>query len=122
MQVHLWLVHRKIISKLDSNKAYGQNMVGICMLKMYIKSVCKILEFVVKSYLVQGIFGSELKNHVSQNFGTFQLWHHAATPTRKHSLLWKLADENYDVRETFFNKSKAVEKLWHEGYIYWVAT
>ena len=36
-------------------------MVGICMLKMYIKSVCKVLEFVVKSYLVQGIFGSELK-------------------------------------------------------------
>ena len=47
----------KNISKLDSNKAHGDDMVSIRMLKLCDKSICKLSNLC----LVQGIFPSEWK-------------------------------------------------------------
>ena len=52
---------RKIFSKLDSNKAHGQDMISIRMLKICDKSIFKPLEVIFKSCLVQAIFPSEWK-------------------------------------------------------------
>ena len=48
-----------IISKLDSNKAYGDDMISIRMLELFDKSICKPLNIIFKSCLTQGIFPSE---------------------------------------------------------------
>ena len=52
---------KNIISKLDSNKAYGDDRISIRMLKLCDKSICKLLSIVFKSCLTQGIFPSEWK-------------------------------------------------------------
>ena len=52
---------KNIISKLDSSKAYGDDMVSIRMLKLYDKSICKPLSITFKSCLTQGVFPSEWK-------------------------------------------------------------
>ena len=52
---------KNIISKLDSNKAYGGDMISICMLKLCGKSICKSLSVIFKSFLTQGIFPCEWK-------------------------------------------------------------
>ena len=52
---------KNIISKLDSNKAYGDDRISIRMLKLCDKSICKLLGIVFKSCLTQGIFPSEWK-------------------------------------------------------------
>ena len=51
----------KNINKLDSNKAHGDDMISICMLKLCDKSICKPLSIIFKSCLTQGIFPSEWK-------------------------------------------------------------
>ena len=50
---------KNIISNLDSNKAYGDDMISIRMLKLCDKSICKPLSIFFKSCLMQGIFPSE---------------------------------------------------------------
>ena len=50
---------RNTISKFDSNKAHGDDMLSIRMLKLCDKSVCKSLNIIFKSCLTQGIFQSE---------------------------------------------------------------
>ena len=52
---------KNIISKLDSNKAHGDDMISIRMLKLWDKSICKPLSIIFKSCLTQGIFLSEWK-------------------------------------------------------------
>ena len=52
---------KNIISKLDSNKAYGDDMISIRMLKLCDQSIFKTLSIVFKSCLTQGIFPSEWK-------------------------------------------------------------
>ena len=52
---------KNIISNLDSNKAHGEVMISICMLKLCDKSICKPLSIIFKSCLMQGIFPSEWK-------------------------------------------------------------
>ena len=51
----------KNINKLDSNKAHGNDMISIRMLKLFDKSLCKPLSIISKSCLTQGIFPSEWK-------------------------------------------------------------
>ena len=51
----------KNISKLHSNKAYGDDMISICMLKLSDKSICKPHNIIFKSCLMQGIFKSQWK-------------------------------------------------------------
>ena len=51
----------KNINKLDSNKAHGDDMISIRMLKLCDKSICKPLSIIFKSCLTQGIFPSEWK-------------------------------------------------------------
>ena len=50
---------KNIISKLDSNKAHGDNMISIRLLELCDKSICKPLSITFKSCLTQGIFSSE---------------------------------------------------------------
>ena len=52
---------KNIISKLGSNKAHGDDMVNIRMLKLCHKSFCKPLNIIFKFCLTQGIFGLEWK-------------------------------------------------------------
>ena len=52
---------KNIISKLDSNKAHGDDMISIRMLKLCDQSIFKTLSIVFKSCLTQGIFPSEWK-------------------------------------------------------------
>ena len=52
---------KNIISKLDSNKAFGDDRISIRMLKLCDKSICKLLSIVFKSCRTQGIFPSEWK-------------------------------------------------------------
>ena len=52
---------KNMINKLDSNKAHGDDMISICMLKLCDKSIFKPLSIVFKSCLTQGIFPSEWK-------------------------------------------------------------
>ena len=52
---------KNMISKLDSNKAHGDDMISICMLQLCDKSIFKPLSIVFKSCLTQGIFPSEWK-------------------------------------------------------------
>ena len=52
---------KNIISKLDSNKVHGDDMISIRMLKLCDKSICKPLSIIFKSCLTQGIFPSEWK-------------------------------------------------------------
>ena len=52
---------KNIISKLDSNKAHGDDMISICMHKLCDKSICKPFSIILKSCLTQGIFLSEWK-------------------------------------------------------------
>ena len=47
---------KKIISRLDSNKAHGDDMISISMLKLCDKTICKPLNIIFKSCLTQGIF------------------------------------------------------------------
>ena len=49
---------KNIISKLDSNKAYGDDRISVRMLKLCDKSICKPLSIIFKSCLTQGIFPS----------------------------------------------------------------
>ena len=52
---------KNIISKLDSNKAHGDDMIIIRMLKLCDESICKPLSIILKSCLTQYIFPSEWK-------------------------------------------------------------
>ena len=52
---------KKIISKLNSSKAHGDNMISIHMLKLCDKSIFKPLSIIFKCCLTQGIFPSEWK-------------------------------------------------------------
>ena len=52
---------KNMISKLDSNKAHGDDMISICMLKLCDKSIFKPLSIAFKSCLTQRIFPSEWK-------------------------------------------------------------
>ena len=54
---------KNITSKLDSNKAHGDDMISICMLKLCDISICKPLGIIFKSGLTQGIFPSEWKKN-----------------------------------------------------------
>ena len=54
-------VVKNIISTLDSNKAHGDDMTSVCMLKLSDKSNCKFLSIIFKSCLIQGISPSEWK-------------------------------------------------------------
>ena len=47
---------KNIISKLDSNKAHGDDMISIRMLNLCDKSICKPFTIIFKSCLTQGIF------------------------------------------------------------------
>ena len=44
---------KKIVSKLDSNKAHGEDMISICMLKLCDKTICKPLNIIFKSCLTR---------------------------------------------------------------------
>ena len=48
-----------IISKLDSNKAHGDDMISICMLKLCDKSFCKPPRIIFKCCQTKGIFPPE---------------------------------------------------------------
>ena len=50
---------KNIISKLDSNKTHGDDMISIRMSKLCDKFFYKLLSFIFKSCLTQGIFPSE---------------------------------------------------------------
>ena len=50
-----------IIHSLDPNKAHGQDMISICMLKKCGKPICKLLELIFQSCFKNGNFPSELK-------------------------------------------------------------
>ena len=52
---------KNIICSLDSNKAHGDDMISIRMLKLWDKSICKPLNIIFKSCMTQGIFPSEWK-------------------------------------------------------------
>ena len=52
---------KNIFSKLDSNKAYGDDMISIRMFNLFDKSICKTRNIIFKSGLMQGIFPSEWK-------------------------------------------------------------
>lgn len=47
---------KKLISRLDSNKAHGCDMISIRMLILYDKSICKSVNIIFKSCRTQGIF------------------------------------------------------------------
>ena len=49
------------MNKLDSNKAHGDDMISIRMLKLCNKSICKPLNIIFKSCLTEGIFPSQWK-------------------------------------------------------------
>ena len=49
------------ISKLDSNKAHGNDVISIRILKLCDKSICKPLNIIFKFCLKQGIFPTEWK-------------------------------------------------------------
>ena len=49
------------MNKLNSNKAHGDDMISICMLKLCNKSICKPLIIIFKSCLTEGIFPSQWK-------------------------------------------------------------
>ena len=51
----------KNISKLDLNKAHGEDVISIRILKLCDKSICKALSSIFKSCLTEGIFPSEWK-------------------------------------------------------------
>ena len=51
----------KNINKLDSNKAHGDDLISIRMLKSCNKSICKPLSIIFKSCLTEGIFPFEWK-------------------------------------------------------------
>ena len=61
---------KNMISKLDSNKAHGDDMISICMLQLCDKSIFKPLSIVFKSCLTQGIFPSEWKKNKSPTNST----------------------------------------------------
>ena len=50
---------KNIISKFDSNKAHGDDIISIHMLKLCDKSICKALSIIFKSCMTQGMFPSE---------------------------------------------------------------
>ena len=52
---------KNIISKFDSNKAHGDHMISIRMLKLCDKSICKPLNIIFKSCLTQDISPLEWK-------------------------------------------------------------
>ena len=52
---------KNIINKHDSNKAHGDNIISICMLKLCDKSICKPLNIIFKSCLTHSIFPTEWK-------------------------------------------------------------
>ena len=52
---------KNIISKLNSSKAHGDDMISIGMLKLCDKSILKPLSIIFKSCLTQGIFQSDWK-------------------------------------------------------------
>ena len=56
-----FLVEQIKISKPDSNKAHSDNMISIFLLQLCDKSICKSLNIIFKSCLMQGIFQSEWK-------------------------------------------------------------
>ena len=45
-----------IIRSLDSNKAYGHDMISICMLKLSSKPICKPLDLIYQSCIKHGMF------------------------------------------------------------------
>ena len=51
----------KIISRLDSNKAHGHDMLSIRMIKLCGNSICKPLSIIFKDFLSEGIFPHERK-------------------------------------------------------------
>ena len=52
---------KNIISKRDSNRAQGDGMISVRMLKLCDNSICKLVCITFKSCLTQGIFPSEWK-------------------------------------------------------------
>ena len=55
---------KNIISKIDSNKVHGDDMISIRLLKLCEKSVSKPFSIISKSGLTQGIFPSEWEKNV----------------------------------------------------------
>ena len=50
---------KNIISKFDSNKAHGDDIISIRILKLCDKSICKARSIIFKSCMTQGMFPSE---------------------------------------------------------------
>ena len=54
----------KIIQSLDPNKAHGHDNISIIMLKIFISSICKLLEMMLKQCIETGVFSSEWKEAI----------------------------------------------------------
>ena len=52
---------KSLSSNHDVNKAHGDDMVSIPMLKLWDESICKPFHFIFKSFCTQGMFQSEWK-------------------------------------------------------------
>ena len=59
---------KNIISKLDSNKAHGDDTISIRMLKLYGKSICKPYNIIFKSCLTQAFSHQNGKKQILYQF------------------------------------------------------
>ena len=50
-----------LIKNLDPNKAHGDDMISILMVKLCLKSICKPLDLIFQSCIKQGKFPTEWK-------------------------------------------------------------
>ena len=54
-----FITDKSLSNNLDVNKAHGDNVTSICVLKLCDKSIRKLFHIIFKSSLTQGIFPSE---------------------------------------------------------------
>ena len=88
----------KIIQKRDPNRAYGHNQISICMLKMFPKTICKLLECIFCECLNTDLFPLELNKQCDSKLG--ELCINKLICIIKHEIYESL-DADLEVRSVF---------------------